>query len=95
MKPFKGVIREWYRDGDVICGICEYHPDAEVLTARAVIGDGIVQGYPMHTSRVIGVEQRGSFAICETKNSFYVLILPRMTEAELLAGLQHLVPQPV
>jgi hypothetical protein len=92
MKPFKGVIREWYRDGDVICGICEYHPDAEVLTARAMLDNGLVQGYPMHTSKVIKVEERESFAICETKNSFYVLVLPRMTEAELIRALDATLP---
>jgi hypothetical protein len=93
MKPFKGIISQWYRDGDVICGICEYHPDAEVLTVKAMFDNGLVQGYQMHTSKVINVEERESFAICETKNSFYVLVLPRMTEAELIDALDATLPR--
>lgn len=72
-KPFKGVIKNWHRDGDVIVGECEYHPNAVPLSPDAVLHNGIVAGCRMHTSRVEKIEDRGGFSICETKNSFYVL----------------------
>lgn len=78
MKPFKGVISGWHRDGDVICGRCEYHADAEPLSAGAILTNGVVKDYGISTSRVEKIEERGSFAICETKNSFYVLVDPRL-----------------
>lgn len=77
-KPFKGVIRQWYRDGDVICGICEYHKDSEALSASAMLRNAVVPDYGVHTSRVENIEDRGSFSICETKNSIYILIDARL-----------------
>lgn len=77
-KPFKGVISEWYRDGDVICGRCEYHPDMqERMTADAILHNAIVRGCGMHTSRIERLDHRGEFVLCETKNSYYVLVQPR------------------
>lgn len=74
MKPFKGVISDWVRDGDVIVGTCQYHPEMETeLTPNAIMFDGIVKGHRMHTSRVEKIEYRGSFSLLETKNSFYIL----------------------
>lgn len=76
MKEFKGVISGWHRDGDVIVGKCAYHRDAVEMSAMAVVHNMVVQGHPMHTSKVHHFIDHGTFALCETKNSFYVLIEP-------------------
>lgn len=78
MKPFKGVISNWHRDGNVIVGRCQYHPEMQnEITLHAVMNDAIVRDQEMHTGRIGKIEDRGSFQICETKNSFYILIEPR------------------
>ena len=80
IKPFKGVISEWYRDGDVICGRCEYHTDMqERVTTDAVLHDLIVRGCDMHTSQIERLDHRGTFVLCETKNSYYVLVQPQVS----------------
>jgi hypothetical protein len=77
-KPFRGVIKNWYRDGDVVVGDCEYHRDQEPLSAAAILNNGIVQNHGMHTSRVMIMHEFGAFTLCETKNSYYVLTEPRL-----------------
>ena len=82
MKPFNGVISGWYRDVDVICGKCQWHADAlEQISVTAMLNNLIVRGHDMHTSRIEKIEDRGVFAMCETKNSFYILVQPRVFAA--------------
>ena len=77
-KPFKGVISDWYRDGKVILGRCLWHREMfDQVTAQAIMQDAPVRYQEIHTSAVEKVSDRGTFAICETRNSYYVLINPR------------------
>lgn len=79
MKPFKGVLRDWYRDGGVVIGSCAYHQDMrDGLDTDALLNDRIVRDLPMHTSEVLSIDDRGTYSICETRNSVYVLIEPRI-----------------
>lgn len=78
MKPFKGVIKDWYRDGDVVCGVCAYHVEAEPMSAHAVLHNGVVVGERMHTSRIVScMSSSNGWTLLETRNSFYILIEPR------------------
>lgn len=83
-KPFKGVISNWWRedlgDCEIVNGICEWHRDQEAFALHTP-RDPIAQHLEMHTSRVVKIDNRGAYAICETKNSIYVLVRPRATEA--------------
>lgn len=77
MKPFKGVIRHWHRDGDVIVGKCGYHKDAVPMSMDAVVHNQIVVGHEMHTSKIENLEDHGfGVVMCETKNSVYALVDP-------------------
>jgi hypothetical protein len=77
VKEFKGIISNWTRDGDVVVGTCDYHVNAVPFSPEALLSDQLIEEQPMHTSRVERIEDRGAFSICETKNSFYVLVAPR------------------
>lgn len=68
-KPFMGVISKWYWAGNHITGMCDYYSDKEKSQYN-----GIVAGRTMHTSYVHGIKHFGSFSICETANSVYVLL---------------------
>jgi hypothetical protein len=82
MKPFKGVIRDWrYVEGHIL-GTCAYHTEAVPLDMDAMLNDRIVEGHEMHTSPVVTLENRDGYAICETKNSIYVLVDPQLTAAK-------------
>lgn len=63
MKKFKGVIRDWqFADGRVQ-GVLEW--------PKPVNGRDWIT-----TSLPVRVEQRETFVLLETRNSFYILILP-------------------
>lgn len=67
-KPFKGIISNWNMLEGRINGTCEYHTTYE---------NGIVQGLNMTTSEVLSIvplSMRATAALCETHNSFYVLV---------------------
>lgn len=66
MKPFKGVIGPWYKAGDTIIGKIVWHKDH--------VGYHFRPGQIMQTSPVVKITKRASFHICETRNSFYVLL---------------------
>jgi len=76
-KPFKGVIRDWWRDGGVVSGICVWHADAVPISAHAVLHEEIVAGEAMHTSWVVNILDFDTFSILQTRRSYYVLIEPR------------------
>ena len=65
-KKFCGIITGWRQEGEVIRGTCETHLDEDRT--------GIQQGDYMHTSAVEKITDFGTFKLCETRNSFYVLI---------------------
>lgn len=77
MKPFKGVIKDWYRDCGAVSGVCAYRVEAEPMSAHAVLHNGIVVGERMHTSYVVKLLDFDTFAVLETRNSYYILIEPR------------------
>ena len=68
-KPFAGIIEKWYRNGDRISGRCAWYFDP--IKSQY---NGIVAGQSMHTSSVFAIKDNGSFSICETRNSIYVLL---------------------
>jgi hypothetical protein len=76
-KPFKGVISRWQKVGNRVAGMCEQHVDAPCIRT------GIAVGYEIITSAIVKIEDRGSFAICETRNSIYVLVSPFSAKAKI------------
>ena len=75
-KPFQGVIYEWRRAGDMIVGKCRWHMNQHQPSLEAVLRNDIIVGGEMRTSKIVRMEDRGSFVLCETRNSFYALIEP-------------------
>lgn len=65
MKPFKGVISGWYLIDGRVHGTCVFHMD---------YNNGIERGRRMTTSLVHTILNQFGATVCETKNSFYVLI---------------------
>lgn len=67
MKPFKGIIRDWYKVTDKVTGVCVWH---------ATHDNGIVDGERIYTSDIVSITHREgwSFSILETKNSWYALL---------------------
>lgn len=73
-KPFKGVIRKWKMIDRIIFGSAAFDVDSVPLSTEAIRDDRIVQHLDMRTSRVVRIEDRGTFKIAETQNSYYVLL---------------------
>lgn len=65
MKPFKGVISGWCMIDNRVHGTCVFHTDYD---------NGIERGQRMITSPVHAILNHFGATVCETKNSFYVLI---------------------
>lgn len=76
MKPFKGIISTWQiNSAGCVTGICVFHTEMEEkLTPQAFLNDRIVKAEKIHTSRIMSLENRGTFHLLETKNSWYVLV---------------------
>lgn len=64
-KPFKGVIRSWNLVNSRIMGICVAHTTYE---------NGITDDEPITISEVVAIFDKGTYRLCVTKNSRYILI---------------------
>lgn len=73
MKPFAGVLRSWMFDSGVkhITGRIVWH-----VKHNPALSDEFAPDHRLRTSPVVRMEPRegSNFTICETENSFYVLL---------------------